>query len=265
MALAEEAFWNGDGKTSGIFGFAPSAGTSAYAGSDLTKEPLADDMTYTNWIDNAINKGKIDAKFSLALERGSDGGQLALGGLPDVDFNKDALVTVPILKPTVGGETSNKYVYYAMQPDGIKLDGTSESTTWAAIVDSGTTLAYLPSADALAINNAYSPASTFVKEIGMFVCNCDATPPDFAISIGGKDFNINAKEMILQDSLSSPENACVSGIQATSGDVALLGDVLLKNVIAVFDLGKEELSFAPHVSASLVYTRDIADVRSLRF
>lgn len=251
MALAEEALWEGDGETSGIFGFAGSAGTSAYPGSDLTKEPIADDMPYTNWINNAIDKGKIDSKFSLALERGSAGGQLALGGLPDVDFNKDALVSVPFLKPTINGETTNKFVYYAMQPDGYKLDGTSETTSWAAIVDSGTTLAYLPSADATAINNAYDPPSVLVKSIGMFVNKCDATPPEFAISIGGKDFNINAKEMILQNSLASPENACVTGIQGTGGDIALLGDVLLKNVIAVFDLGKEELSFAPHVRTPL--------------
>lgn len=249
MALAERAYWVGDGETSGIFGFAPSAGTSAFPGDDLTKEPFSDDITYTNWIDNAINKGKIAAKFGLALERGDNGGsgQLALGGLPNVDFNEDALVSVPILKPEINGQTSNKFIYYAMQPDGVKLDGESAVTTWPAIVDSGTTLAYFPTSVAKAINDAYDPPAKFVDSISMFVSECDATPPDFAITVGGKDFKINAKEMILQNSLKSPAGACVSGIQSTGSDIALLGDVFLKNVIAVFDLGKEELSFAPHV------------------
>lgn len=259
IALAERAYWAGDGETSGIFGFAPSAGTSAYPGEALTKEPFADDMTYTNWIDNAINKGKIDAKFGLALERGDNGGsgQLALGGLPDVDFNKDALVSVPILKPEINGQTSNKFIYYAMQPDGIKLDGTSESTSWAAIVDSGTTLAYFPSAIAKAINDAYDPPSQFAEDISMFVSDCDATPPDFAITIAGKDFSINAEEMILQNSLSSPPGKCLSGIQATGTDLALLGDVFLKNVIVVFDIGNEELQFAPHVRVTPIFEYEL--------
>lgn len=44
---------------------------------------------YTNWIFNAIDEGKIDSLFSIAIERGANGGggQVALGGLPTISFD----------------------------------------------------------------------------------------------------------------------------------------------------------------------------------
>lgn len=90
VALVNYAFWEGDNVTSGLMGFAYPSLTSAYSGTN----PAVDNentttVPYTNWIFNAIDQGLINPMFSLAIERGSNGGggQLALGGLPSVDFN----------------------------------------------------------------------------------------------------------------------------------------------------------------------------------
>ena len=38
----------------------------------------------------------------------------------------------------------------------------------------------------------------------------------------------------------------MTGIQPGAKNYAVLGDVFLKNVVAVFDIGAEEMKFAPH-------------------
>lgn len=38
----------------------------------------------------------------------------------------------------------------------------------------------------------------------------------------------------------------ITGIQSSGMSSAILGDVFLHNVVAVFDIGNEEMKFAPH-------------------
>lgn len=90
VALVNEAYWEGDNVTSGLMGFAYPSLTSAYSGTDpsLDNENTTA-VPYTNWVFNAIDQGLIAPMFSLAIERGptGGGGQLALGGLPNISFN----------------------------------------------------------------------------------------------------------------------------------------------------------------------------------
>ena len=39
-------------------------------------------------------------------------------------------------------------------------------------------------------------------------------------------------------------NICLSGIQDDGGSFGILGDVFLKNVLAVYDIGASEMRFA---------------------
>ena len=52
------------------------------------------------------------------------------------------------------------------------------------IVDSGTTLVYLPNKLAVEINDLYDPPSVYNENYGVFENDCTATPPTFAITIG---------------------------------------------------------------------------------
>lgn len=128
-------------------------------------------MEYKNWIDNAIDQNKIDPVFSVVLERGANGGsgQLALGGLPTIDFDQ-SFTTVPSEKFPLSNvpAAQTEYSYYTTTPDGIVVDGKSTSTKWPAIIDSGTTLAFVPNDIATLINNAFDPPSTFVSSIGYY-------------------------------------------------------------------------------------------------
>ena len=205
IASVDYAFWRGDGVVSGILGFAYSSLTSAYEGTNPAKDnPQTNNVHYTNFIGNAIKQDKIKPVFSLALERGANGGsgQLALGGLPTIGFNHDFTSTpLEIIEITPHPIEAKKYSYYTIKPEGVVLDGQAKSTKFNAIVDSGTTLVYLPTALAEDINAAFNPPSVYDASAGVFENDCNATPPSFSINIGGTDFKISGHELLLKGTL----------------------------------------------------------------
>lgn len=151
--------------------------------------------------------------------------------------------------------------YYTIIPDGFLLSGEAEtyygyheesedpSTAFPVIVDSGTTLVYLPERVADDVNALFNPPSVYIEEEGVYENYCDAIPPTFAIRINGTDFYISSEDLLLTGDLGyDPETGgCVTGIQPMEG-IYILGDVFLKNVVAVFDIGASEMRFAPHVT-----------------
>ena len=106
--------------------------------------------------------------FSVVLERGTGGGSgtLALGGLPDINIDGD-FVTVPL--ETFEIIQNEKFTYYTITPDGLVIDGESVATTFPGIVDTGTTLFYVPDQYAKAINDAFEPKSQYVQSAGLYV------------------------------------------------------------------------------------------------
>ena len=272
FALARQAYWEGDNVTSGILGFAYSSLTSAYEGTDPTKNEFGvNSVYYPTFMDNALAEGAlVSPVFSHALNRNSrsqkSGGILALGGVPDIEIDPLSQISVPLqiadYNPTDNIDVTT-YTYYSIVPDGFTLkaeNGTlrhfpyppitpdpaslnaTVSPSWPAIVDSGTTLAYLPIDVASAVNKAFDPPAEFYS--GIYEADCDATPPDFAVRIGGRDFWISKEEMLLTgEAWVDPSSGnCVTGIQWL-GDLNVLGGTLLKNVLAVYDLGASEMRF----------------------
>lgn len=216
IASVDVAYWLGDGVTSGIIGFAYSTLTSAYQGTNPAKDSAAMSITYTNYIDHAIKEGKISPMFSLALERGANGGtgQLALGGLPTIDFDHD-FTSVPLQIVEFSKNRpveATKYSYYTIDLDGIVLDGQVQSTDFPIVVDSGTTLVYLPPALAKTINKAFDPPSKFVEAEGVWENFCNAKPPNLSIRIGGTDFHISHSEVLIPKPLGYDKSTggCVS-------------------------------------------------------
>ena len=213
IGLVQEAYFIGDGVTSGILGFAYSALTSAYKGKDLGGYAPANLVHYTNFIGNVVKQGKIDPVFSVVLERGSgQRSQVALGGLPTISFDHD-FTTVPL---DIYEYTSNnpiaakQYTYYTIEVGGFVLNSKTVGGDLHVVIDTGTTVAYLPAALARTINKAFDPPARLVS--GMWEVNCHATPPKFAISIGGTDFTISAEEMLPPQTLSYDPSTglCVS-------------------------------------------------------
>ncbi len=264
VAVVDYAAWFGDGISSGLVGLSFPILTSAYTGSNPTLDSKATQVVYNPIFTNMYSEGRVAPLFSLAIDRGTSGGIMAIGGLPPVLFSPFfASAPFQLLTMTRFGSTNPidgipQYQFYTITVDGFRYQG-SERTQWThgnwpnplakpsnpskvqLIVDSGTTLIYLPTGIANAVNALFVPPAVYDPNQGAYVVQCSARAPKFGVMIGKQIFYINALDMVLP----SGNGTCISGVDdAGTGGLSILGDVFLKNVLAVFDVGASEMRFA---------------------
>jgi Eukaryotic aspartyl protease len=190
-------------------------------------------------------QGLVSPTFSLAIQRGTSGGYLALGGLPPVDVDQNSFVSTPIQVLQLSGFPQNTYTFYTIDVDAY-VYGSKKSSSSQAIVDSGTTLVYLPSSVAKAVNAAFSPKAKLLSNQGAYFVNCQAKAPTFGVTINGTTFSVSAQDLIFQDQVDPTTGLCLTGVQDGGSGPYILGDVFMRNVVAVFDVGAAQMSFAPH-------------------
>lgn len=272
VALVDYGYWSGDDVSSGLIGFAYPGITSAFPGTDSTKDSRNISITYDPFFFNAIEQKLVDPMFSLALNRETEGeaGQVALGGLPDVDFKGDFVSTPLIVKSwTSPAMQLTNFTYYTIVPDGYILqagaakqyfdsngrlaeDNTVETTgnisnTTPVIIDSGSTLMSLPASLAAEVNALFVPPAVYIADEELYEVDCAAVPPTFGVRIAGQDFYVEAQDLLLTGEIGMDPGTgmCVTGIQPMPAPGPfILGDTFLKNVVAVFDVGGSEMRFA---------------------
>lgn len=179
--------------------------------------------------------------FSMALTRPSlrptsrtqanYGGLMVLGGIPSqtqVNYTGN-FTTVPLVSVYANSLPDR---YYPVKVDGASIGGSliANSTSFTAIVDSGSTNNYFPLRVANSINSRFSPPAVYNARTGVYAVNCNATAPTVSVIIGGQPFTISPADILLR---SGTSNTCRSGI-ISGTDVYILGDVFMRNVVAVF-------------------------------
>ena len=229
---------------------------------------------FTPFFENLMGQNQVKKReFSFYLGRANSNtgqnSQLTLGGRDTSKFT-GGLTTVPV--------TVQRYWQVAL--DSVKVRGTVvASTDGQAIIDTGTTLLYAPSAAAASIFDqipgAFSIALASGSLIYAYPCNTDPecipilqfAGVDFAIAPG--DFNLGRltvsfargiNDRALVDFLSRTRTAyCLATIMAAdlaadlpeSQDLYLVGDIFLKNWYSVFSYdaaaGKPAVLFAKSI------------------
>ena len=265
VGVVDYASYAADGVSSGLIGLADPSLTSAFAGTDPALD-YTSQIIYNPVITNLFNTGYVAPVFSLALERSSissgtaAGGFLAIGGLPPV-VSSPIFATAPFQLATITDASTNistlQYQYYTIVVNSFTYER-SDETNWThpgfpsrfppltnsshhqVIVDSGTVLIYLPTGIANAVNELFDPPAVYDASTEHYVVNCSAKAPEFGVEIDDQTIYVNEKDLI-QD---SGNGSCVSGISDAGSGLLILGDVFLKNVLAVFDLGASEMRFA---------------------
>jgi len=258
VAVVNLAAWDGDGISSGLVGLAFPNITSAYFGTNISADNISvNHAEYSSIINTIFEVDNLTAPmFAFAISRDesntTNGGVFSLGGVPDVAVTS-GYYSAPfeVIKLTWMAPTT-EFQYYTIPVQGIAFEDAYgdygvDTEEVQYIVDTGTTLLYIPTDDAIAYNSLWNPPAYGYEEYGIFYVNCTATPAQFAVEIGGGVFDINPLDLVLFEGTEDGESICVSGIQ-DAGDPAvspnILGDVFLKNVLAVFDWGKSEMHFA---------------------
>lgn len=137
-------------------------------------------------------------------------------------------------------DTSNGF--WEITGSGYAIGSASfKSLSIDAIVDTGTTLLYVPTS----VSNAYwakvSGAVNSESE-GGWIFPCSATLPDFTFGIGSGRFTIPGEYM---DYAPAEGTKCFGGIQSNTGiGFSIYGDILIKSQFVIFDGGETRVGFA---------------------
>ncbi|CAK7206587.1 hypothetical protein SEUCBS139899_009386 [Sporothrix eucalyptigena] len=235
---------------------------------------------YPNLIDQFQEQGLISTKaYSLYLnDFRSESGSILFGGV-DTDKFIGNLSTMPILQTTSNGTGSYSFLAVALNSmTAIPGPGTDKysvdfpsSQLIPAILDSGTTLSYLPSDIAESLFDSIG-AYTDEVETGYTFIDCDG-PSDLSVTLSlgeGATIVLPASQIVLdvfagiQDQIPTNvpfSNACLFGFQdigsasssslsaiaassVSSSTYALLGDTFLRSAYAVYDLTNNEIALA---------------------
>ncbi|KAI5242473.1 acid protease [Aureobasidium subglaciale] len=268
MGLVTTAGWFGDGVSSGLLGLAYATLTNQYSGDNPNVDIAGLTIPYDPLFTSMYRQNLTLPLFSIALDRDlsrsaqAAGGVLAIGGIPKIphgSFWATQNITVVGIDATTGAP---EYQFYAITVDGwavsanpyadfdVKKTGNTRRTallgapTRNVIVDSGTSLIYAPSAVVATLAAAFNLPAAVSPDTGLYHVACTASVPLFGIVISSKVFYINRLDMIIDTGL----GFCVVGVQDNNGGLTIIGDVFMRNVLSVFDVGAGQVRFSARAS-----------------
>ncbi|KAJ4416308.1 hypothetical protein N0V82_006838 [Gnomoniopsis sp. IMI 355080] len=230
----------------------------------------AAETIYSNLVATMVNESKVSTMaYSLYLnDYYSSTGNILFGGV-DTDKFIGNLVTVPILPDA----ESKNYSSFTVGLTGLSFassNGTtynqsliSESGSLSSILDSGTTLSYLPDEIATPLFDAVG-AYEYTASLGsssLALVDCDLSV-EFTFKINDSaTITVPADELVIDAFDGTPlpsevpfASTCLFGIQnigsssgtsARTADYAILGDTFLRSAYVVYDLENLQIGLAP--------------------
>jgi len=187
-------------------------------------------------------------------------GSILFGGI-DTDKYKGDLARIDIYKES-GSDAFTAFIVAMTSLQAVSSTGTDSLTSTQfpipAVLDSGTTLSYLP--DDLAVQVWNEVGAVYSADIGVATVPCSMADSKgyFSFGLGGTGgplINITMDELVLDlSSGQAPtftsgrykgQTACEFGIQNLTGGPYLLGDTFLRSAYVVYDLVNNQIAIAP--------------------
>ncbi|KAF7795741.1 hypothetical protein EIP86_006908 [Pleurotus ostreatoroseus] len=224
ISLATNAAWEGDTVNTGLIGLAYPGLTSVYNGTNPDLDSASNNLPYNPFFFTAVQEKAVkEPFFSVALDRGSfvketnstfdpHLGFIAFGGIAPVPVTRTS-VTVPVQGFTTTSGTSG-FFFYAVDVDSWVFPGSNRKhTAGSVILDTGTTLNFVPTQIAQEFNSKFDPPATFDADEDTYFVDCNATAPAFSATIGGVEFAVDPKDQILPFLDDTGNVVCISGTQ----------------------------------------------------
>jgi len=162
-------------------------------------------------IGNLASVGKGMFAFYLADEAD---GELAIGGYNEARMQGE-INWVDLARPA----------YWLVSLDSVKFgDTVIAASTTGGIMDTGTSLLYGPKGQVDAMLASIGGA-TFNTKIGLYRIPCEANVPDLILAIGGKEYTIPSRDLVLQDDTSMRCFFGVAVMELGDEDNTLDGDL----------------------------------------
>lgn len=204
---------------------------------------------YENVPAHMVTEGLISSNaFSLWLnDLDSSTGSILFGGV-DTDKFSGTLATLPVQKD------QNLYAYFLVTLTGVSCGSTSVASDQAiaVVLDSGTSLTYLPDSITEAIYEAVGAEYDSGYGAAFVDCSLRSSKDTFNFTFSDPVISIPMDEMVLDISQGSSsaatfengEQACLFGIAPAGTSTAVLGDTFLRSAYVVYDLRNNEISIA---------------------
>ena len=177
-------------------------------------------------------------------------GQILFGGV-NTDKYHGSLHTVPILK--LAGE----YSAFLISLDSISVDGFNVTPSFfpaQVLLDSGSTLMYLPNNIAKSIYNRVQAAtdSRSGSVIAYVPCALAHQEKTIDFTFSGIRISVPFNELVLPSQWEDGSSlqfddgtaACIFGISPSGGTYGVLGDTFLRSAYVVYDLDNHQISLA---------------------
>ncbi|KAL2167363.1 hypothetical protein VTG60DRAFT_1396 [Thermothelomyces hinnuleus] len=209
---------------------------------------IENQVQYSPLFTSMVNQGLVDPVFSIAIDRNASSGMLAFGGIAPasgLDLSRTAVLDMIITSVASIPATSSQYSFYTVIPDGWFYDQTTSTKKVPYIVDSGTTLNYLPPGLADAINAAFDPPAVYLWMYGAYFTSCDAIIPQVAVLLNGVKFNISPLDLLYRTLVDPVTGLCMTAIADGGSGPYILGDAFMQNALVIFDVGQAEMRFIP--------------------
>ncbi|TVY44471.1 putative aspartic-type endopeptidase [Lachnellula occidentalis] len=209
------------------------AGKQAY--NNLPAQLVADNLIASNAYSLWLND--LDAST----------GSILFGGV-DTDQFQGTLATLPI-QPTSG-----QFGEFLITLTGISLGSTVIATdqAQAVLLDSGSSLTYLPDSMAEAIYEQVSAQYDSQEGAAYIPCSMASNSSTLGFTFSSPTIQVSMDELVIPISSSSGtpltfsdgEVACLFGIAPAGSSTPVLGDTFIRSAYLVYDLDNNEISIA---------------------
>lgn len=199
---------------------------------------------YSNVPVSLVDGGDINTNaYSLWLnDLDASTGSILFGGV-NTDKYTGSLETLPIIK------TQGVYAEFVIALTAVGNNGNSTSIASGlatpALLDSGSSLMYLPNDIAQAIFTA--TGAVYDQEAGAAVVDCDLGNSDDTIdfTFSSPTIKVALNELVIvAGSSRSGRDICILGIAQAEDSTPVLGDTFLRSAYVVYDIANNEISLA---------------------
>ncbi|KAF1966429.1 candidapepsin-4 precursor [Bimuria novae-zelandiae CBS 107.79] len=203
---------------------------------------------YSNLPQKLVDDNKINTNaYSLWLnDLDASTGSILFGGV-DTDKFEGTLSKLPIIPE------SGVYAEFIIALTSLGADGKKgsifENEQVAVLLDSGSSLMYLPNNVATSLYNKYN--ARYDSTQGAALVDCDLANQegslDFTFSQDGPTISVPLNELVLLMGYQRGQPVCILGIGPAGDSVSVLGDTFLRSAYVVYDLGNNEIALAQTV------------------
>ncbi|KAI0182157.1 acid protease [Hypoxylon sp. FL1284] len=248
IALASQGTWLGNGVSSGVLGLAYPSLTSAYMGDDLDADAQYLSVPYSPLFTSMVSDGLIEPYWTLAMARNSSLGSISLGGMPPVNLSHSNYDSTPILIAEIidKEKTAWQPSFYTIVPKGFHFGQETTTLEYPFILDTATSLIYLPYNLAEAVNGQFDPPAKYSYYYDSYFTKCDAIPPRFGVQIEGTTFWVNSQDLLNKEVKDPDTGYCQTGISDGGEGPFILGAVFLTNVVVSMNIGSGRVEFWSH-------------------